>query len=51
MKKSTDERKFMLGIDVGSTTVKSVLVDASSDEVLWQNYQRHDTRQAARDKR
>ena len=46
MKKSTDERKFMLGIDVGSTTVKSVLIDASSDEVLWQNYQRHDTRQA-----
>lgn len=46
MKKSTDEKQFMLGIDVGSTTVKSVLVDAGTDEVLWKDYQRHDTRQA-----
>jgi predicted CoA-substrate-specific enzyme activase len=46
MKKSTDKKKFMLGIDVGSTTVKAVLVDTGNDEVLWQDYQRHDTRQA-----
>lgn len=46
MKKFTDVKKFMLGIDVGSTTVKSVLVDAGTDKVLWQDYQRHDTRQA-----
>ena len=47
MKKSTEEKQFILGIDVGSTTVKSVLVDAGNDEVLWQDYQRHDTRQPA----
>jgi predicted CoA-substrate-specific enzyme activase len=32
------------GIDVGSTTVKAVLVE--DDRVLWQDYQRHHTRQA-----
>ncbi len=46
MNMSNDEKQLMLGIDVGSTTVKSVLVDAGNDEVLWQDYQRHDTRQA-----
>ena len=32
------------GIDVGSTTVKAVLV--ADDEVLWRDYRRHGTRQA-----
>ena len=32
------------GIDVGSTTVKAVLVE--DDRILWQDYQRHRTRQA-----
>jgi predicted CoA-substrate-specific enzyme activase len=32
------------GIDVGSTTVKAVLVE--DDRILWQDYQRHHTRQA-----
>ena len=32
------------GIDVGSTTVKAVLMQ--DGEVLWQDYQRHHTRQA-----
>lgn len=32
------------GVDVGSTTVKAVLVE--DDRVLWQDYQRHHTRQA-----
>jgi predicted CoA-substrate-specific enzyme activase len=32
------------GVDVGSTTVKAVLVE--NDRVLWQDYQRHGTRQA-----
>ncbi|HMJ41388.1 MAG TPA: BadF/BadG/BcrA/BcrD ATPase family protein [Pseudolabrys sp.] len=32
------------GIDVGSTTVKATLVDG--DTILWQDYQRHNTRQA-----
>jgi predicted CoA-substrate-specific enzyme activase len=37
--------KFMVGLDVGSTTVKAVVVDVSSDQVLWQDYQRHETKQ------
>jgi predicted CoA-substrate-specific enzyme activase len=32
------------GVDVGSTTVKAVLVE--DDRILWQDYQRHHTRQA-----
>ncbi len=32
------------GIDVGSTTVKAVLVEQG--EILWQDYRRHNTRQA-----
>ncbi|MBV9484320.1 MAG: CoA activase, partial [Acidobacteria bacterium] len=35
----------MVGLDVGSTTVKAVVVDAASDQVLWQDYQRHETKQ------
>src|SRR5258707_390543 len=37
--------KFLVGLDVGSTTVKAVVVDAGSDSVLWQDYQRHETKQ------
>src|SRR4029079_12513605 len=35
-----------LGIDVGSTTVKAVVVDPESKEILWSDYQRHQTKQA-----
>ena len=34
-----------IGLDVGSTTVKAVVVDATTDEILWRDYQRHDTKQ------
>ena len=34
----------IVGMDVGSTTVKAVLVEG--DRILWQDYQRHHTRQA-----
>ncbi len=34
-----------LGIDVGSTTVKLVAV-TSDNNILWSNYERHETRQA-----
>jgi len=34
----------ILGIDVGSTTVKAVLVE--NDRILWQAYRRHHTKQA-----
>jgi predicted CoA-substrate-specific enzyme activase len=37
--------EFMVGLDVGSTTVKAVVVEATSDKVLWQDYQRHETKQ------
>jgi activator of 2-hydroxyglutaryl-CoA dehydratase/predicted nucleotide-binding protein (sugar kinase/HSP70/actin superfamily) len=37
---------FLLGVDVGSTTVKVVVVDPASHEILWADYQRHQTRQA-----
>ncbi len=46
MNESKPSRQYLLGIDVGSTTVKFVLVDEAEDQVLWQDYQRHDTRQA-----
>ena len=34
-----------LGIDVGSTTVKMSVVDPASLEILWSDYQRHQTKQ------
>ncbi len=37
--------KFLVGLDVGSTTVKAVVVDLAADKVLWQDYQRHETKQ------
>ena len=39
------ETKFLVGLDVGSTTVKAVVVDLAADKVLWQDYQRHETKQ------
>src|SRR5262249_11142443 len=33
------------GLDVGSTTVKAVVVDLVKDEIIWQDYQRHETKQ------
>jgi predicted CoA-substrate-specific enzyme activase len=38
---------FSIGVDVGSTTVKAVLMDTSTDEILWSEYQRHEGRQLA----
>ena len=37
--------EFMVGLDVGSTTVKATVVDAATDKVMWQDYQRHETKQ------
>ncbi len=36
---------LIIGMDVGSTTVKAVVVDASSSRILWSDYQRHQTKQ------
>ena len=35
-----------VGIDIGSTTVKAVVMDPTTEAILWQDYQRHETRQA-----
>ena len=36
---------YWVGIDVGSTTVKAVAVDRTSEHIVWREYQRHDSRQ------
>jgi len=40
------DQTLVVGIDVGSTTVKAVVVDPRTREILWSDYQRHETRQA-----
>src|ERR1700745_4137174 len=37
--------QYLVGLDVGSTTVKATVVDANTDQILWQDYQRHETKQ------
>jgi activator of 2-hydroxyglutaryl-CoA dehydratase/predicted nucleotide-binding protein (sugar kinase/HSP70/actin superfamily) len=37
--------RFLVGVDVGSTTVKAVVVEADGGRILWRDYRRHDTRQ------
>src|ERR1041385_4312618 len=39
------DKNFLIGMDVGSTTVKAVVIDAATDEIVWRDYQRHDTKQ------
>src|SRR5713101_8386506 len=38
-------KNLMVGLDVGSTTVKSVVVDLTNQNIVWSDYQRHDTKQ------
>ena len=40
-----EHNAYLVGLDVGSTTVKGIVVDSQTDEILWQEYQRHETRQ------
>jgi activator of 2-hydroxyglutaryl-CoA dehydratase/predicted nucleotide-binding protein (sugar kinase/HSP70/actin superfamily) len=35
----------VIGVDVGSTTVKAVVLDPTTLEILWSDYQRHQTKQ------
>ncbi|MGH7436759.1 MAG: BadF/BadG/BcrA/BcrD ATPase family protein, partial [Polyangiaceae bacterium] len=37
--------RLAIGMDVGSTTVKAVVVDPTTKQILWQDYQRHHTKQ------
>jgi predicted CoA-substrate-specific enzyme activase len=38
-------KPFIIGIDVGSTTVKATVVDPETRKILWSDYQRHNTKQ------
>jgi len=42
---ATYPQGLMIGLDVGSTTVKAVVTDPVTDKILWKDYQRHDTKQ------
>ena len=43
---SDSQQRFLLGLDVGSTTVKAVAVDARTHDIVWRDYQRHESRPA-----
>ena len=36
---------LVIGMDVGSTTVKAVVIQPDTKEILWSDYQRHHTKQ------
>ena len=38
--------RAIVGLDVGSTTVKAVVVDPETKDIIWSDYQRHHTKQA-----
>jgi len=42
---SEQNDQIMVGLDIGSTTVKAVAVRQSTDQMIWQDYQRHETKQ------
>jgi activator of 2-hydroxyglutaryl-CoA dehydratase len=44
---SSEIDELVLGVDIGSTTVKTVAIDSKTRRILWSSYQRHETRQAA----
>ncbi|SDZ64616.1 CoA-substrate-specific enzyme activase, putative [Evansella caseinilytica] len=39
-------QSLIIGIDVGSTTVKATVVDPETKAIVWSDYQRHNTKQA-----
>src|SRR4029450_5751364 len=39
------DKNFYIGMDVGSTTVKAVVIDVATDEIVWRDYPRHGTKQ------
>src|SRR5437588_317382 len=46
--KADPQKKYdtlWMGVDVGSTTVKVVVIDGDTDTILWADYQRHETKQ------
>ncbi|MCG5540460.1 MULTISPECIES: BadF/BadG/BcrA/BcrD ATPase family protein [unclassified Halorhodospira] len=45
MPSPADHAPILVGLDVGSTTVKAVVIDGADDTLLWHDYRRHETRQ------
>ena len=39
------QAKYLVGLDVGSTTVKAVVIESATDTMIWSDYQRHETKQ------
>jgi len=39
------QTRYTVGLDVGSTTVKACIVENATDEIVWRDYQRHETKQ------
>ncbi|MCB9895610.1 MAG: CoA activase [Planctomycetes bacterium] len=37
--------ELIIGLDVGSTTVKAVVMHPENNEILWSDYRRHETKQ------
>ncbi|MFO7565762.1 MAG: BadF/BadG/BcrA/BcrD ATPase family protein [Enhygromyxa sp.] len=42
---SAEHGDLVIGMDIGSTTVKAVVIDRRSHDILWNDYQRHHTKQ------
>ncbi|TPV96678.1 MAG: CoA activase [Myxococcales bacterium FL481] len=40
------DRDLLVGFDLGSTTVKAIVLDPRTDEIIWKDYRRHDSKQA-----
>ncbi len=40
--------RWRMGLDVGSTTVKAVVMEAESGRIVWKRYERHDGKQGQR---
>jgi predicted CoA-substrate-specific enzyme activase len=36
---------YLVGLDVGSTTVKAIVSESVTGKIVWQDYQRHETKQ------
>jgi activator of 2-hydroxyglutaryl-CoA dehydratase/predicted nucleotide-binding protein (sugar kinase/HSP70/actin superfamily) len=45
MEAAVNAPNYLIGLDVGSTTVKAVAVDEATDRIAWSDYQRHETKQ------
>jgi predicted CoA-substrate-specific enzyme activase len=41
----SEKATLLVGVDVGSTTVKAVVSPAGANRIVWRDYRRHETRQ------